>query len=90
MIADVETAVDNSPLFRTYRVKIVRGWKRRMIGRTTIRSERTDCMADLTTGGRYLLYLRRTPAGFVTEACAGNIPVERAATAVAALRRLYR
>jgi hypothetical protein len=51
----------------------------------TVTSEATSCRAELTSGTRYLIYLKRAGRGYSTDACSGN---RAAAQAVAIRSRL--
>lgn len=87
VLAEVEAASDRQPLARSYRLRVSESWKRRMGGTITVRSAKTSCLANLEVGRRYLVYLNNGSAGLSTEACSGNLPAEKAGSALASLRK---
>lgn len=90
VLADVETGAATTALSKSYRVRVVESWKHPLSGTLEVTTERTSCMAELTAGRRYLLYLQRSGLGYSTQACAGNLPARQATTVVRRLRRTYR
>lgn len=87
VIAEVTGQADDARGTRHYRLHVRRSWKVPLAGPLAVESEGTTCRAVLIPGGRYLIYLRRTPRGYGTDACAGNRPIDRATAVIAGLGR---
>ncbi len=85
VVADVTAFDDRDPAARAYRMHVRRSWKTRLSGPILIRTEATTCRAELTAGRSYLIYLKRAGRSYWTDGCAGNLPVARAARAMAVL-----
>lgn len=87
VVARVLARDDRNPRYRAYRVQVERRWKRAPGGMAIIRSPRTDCMAELRSGDRYLLHLFDVEGAMETERCAGNRPIADAGAELALLQR---
>lgn len=84
MLGTVSEARDVSPYDRSYRIAVERSWKRSLKGTVAIHSTRSACLAELTPGEKYLIYVVRDTMGrWRTSACLGNRPAADAGSTLA-------
>lgn len=88
VVARVDAAPRATGFKLNYGLRIQSYWKQPLPDRMTIDNAANTCSAELVAGRTYVLYLKKTGYGYVTNSCMGNLPIERAGYVVEQLRRI--